>query len=172
MDQVLEQMDQFYQENPMLVVSTIMLAVAYIYYSLAVVSKPTLYCRKDTALHSLVDSMPIVHEVYKPTFWCWEPRLQSMLASFIRQTIPDIKYKRELFTFSDGGEVGLDWMKKVDGGPEQPIVLLLPGYYARQCQLAMFSVFRYHRVFSVRVHEGSGECRLSGSQGQVCRLQF
>lgn len=127
MDLLMNQMHQFYQENPMLVVSTIMLAVTYIYYTLVVVSKPTLHCRKDTALHNLLDSLSIVHEVYRPTFWCWEPRLQSMLASFIRQTIPDIKYKRELFSFSDGGEVGLDWMKKVDGGPEQPIVLLLPG---------------------------------------------
>ena len=127
MDLLMNQVHQFYQENPMMVVSNIMLAVTYIYYTLVVVSKPTLHCRKDTALHSLLDSLSIMHEVYRPTFWCWEPRLQSMLAMFIRQTIPDIKYKRELFSFSDGGEVGLDWMKKVDGGPEQPIVLLLPG---------------------------------------------
>ena len=83
-------MDQCYQENPMLVVSNIVMAVTNIYYSLAVVSNLTLYCRKDTALHSLVDSMPLVHEVYKPTFWCWEPRLQSMRASFIRETDPEI----------------------------------------------------------------------------------
>lgn len=127
MDHLVNHMQQFYHENPMLVVSTFMLAVTYIYYSLAVVSMPTLHCRKDTALHSLLDSLSIMHEAYRPTFWCWEPRLQSMLASFIRQTIPDIKYRRELFSFSDGGEVGLDWMKKVDGGPEQAIVLLLPG---------------------------------------------
>ena len=75
----------------MLVVSNIVMAVTNIYYSLAVVSFPTLYCRKDTALHCLVDSMPVVHEMCKPTFWCWEPRLQSMLESFIRQTSPDIR---------------------------------------------------------------------------------
>ena len=77
MDLIMSQMHQFYQENPML-------AVTCIYYTLAVVSKTTLHCRKDTALHNLLDSLSIVHEVYRPTFWCLEPRLQSMLASFIR----------------------------------------------------------------------------------------
>ena len=53
--------------------------------------------------------------------------MQSMVASFIRQTISDINYSRELFTFRDGGIVGLDWMETVDDGPAQPIVLFLPG---------------------------------------------
>ena len=75
MDLVLEQMDQCYQENPMLVVSNIVMAVTNICYYLAVVSFPTLYRRKDTALNCLVDSMPVVHQMCKPTFWCWEPGL-------------------------------------------------------------------------------------------------
>jgi len=127
MDFLLDQMYQFYQENPMMVVSTIMLTVTYIYYTLHVVGKPVLHCRKGTVLHSMLDSLPVIHQEYRPTFWCWEPRLQSMVASFIRQTIPDIGYTREVFSFSDGGEVGLDWMRKVDGGAEQPILLILPG---------------------------------------------
>ena len=140
MDFLLDQMYQFYQENPMMVVSTIMLTVTYIYYTLHVVGKPVLHCRKGTVLHSMLDSLPVIHQEYRPTFWCWEPRLQSMVASFIRQTIPDIGYTREVFSFSDGGEVGLDWMRKVDGGAEQPILLILPGkamgeYFGQMLQL-------------------------------------
>ena len=127
---ILEQIDHFYHQNPMLVVSTFVLTVTYIYYTLRVVAKPTLHCKKNTVLHKLVDSLPVIQEEYRPTFWCWEPRLQSMVASFIRQTIPDILYKREVFTFSDGGEVGLDWISKSDGGDQQPIVLILPGIAA------------------------------------------
>eukprot|EP00092_Neocalanus_flemingeri_P033261 GFUD01036168.1.p1 GENE.GFUD01036168.1~~GFUD01036168.1.p1 ORF type:complete len:403 (-),score=140.01 GFUD01036168.1:67-1275(-) len=127
MNLLIDQMYQFYQENPMLVVSTIVLMITYIYYTLYVVGRPTLHCRKNTALHSLVDSLPITHQEYRPTFWCWEPRLQSMVACFIRQTVPDIRYRREVFSFSDGGQVGLDWMRKEDTGAEQPIVLILPG---------------------------------------------
>eukprot|EP00092_Neocalanus_flemingeri_P033260 GFUD01036167.1.p1 GENE.GFUD01036167.1~~GFUD01036167.1.p1 ORF type:complete len:403 (+),score=139.82 GFUD01036167.1:215-1423(+) len=127
MNLLIDQMYQFYQGNPMLVVSTIVLMITYIYYTLYVVGRPTLHCRKNTALHSLVDSLPITHQEYRPTFWCWEPRLQSMVACFIRQTVPDIRYRREVFSFSDGGQVGLDWMRKEDTGAEQPIVLILPG---------------------------------------------
>jgi len=127
MEHLLDQMHQFYQENPMLVVSSIILAITYIYYTLVVVGRPTLYCKKDTSLYKLLKSMPIVRENFKPTFWCWEPRMQSMVASFIRQTISDINYSRELFTFRDGGIVGLDWMETVYDGADQPIVLFLPG---------------------------------------------
>jgi len=120
-------MQKFYQQNPMMVVSTLILGIVYIYYRFVVVAKPRLFCKKGSSLYKLVNSMPVVREDYRPTPWCWEPRMQSMVASFIRQTIPDIKYNRELFTFSDEGVVGLDWMETVDDGPDQPIVLFLPG---------------------------------------------
>ena len=42
--------------------------------------------------------------------------------------ISDIKYRRQVFTFSDGGEVGLDWANTENHqSPHQPIVLILPG---------------------------------------------
>jgi len=120
-------MQKFYQQNPMMVVSTLILGITYIYYRFVVVARPRLFCKNGSSLFKLVNSMPVVREDYRPTPWCWEPRMQSMVASFIRQTIPDIKYNRELFTFSDEGVVGLDWMETVDDGPDQPIVLFLPG---------------------------------------------
>jgi len=127
MDLLTDQMYKYLQENHMLVISTILLIITYIYYMMYVVSKPTLHCRRDTPLYQVLSTLPVLQEEYKPTFWCWEPRLQSMVASLVRSYIPDIQYRRELARLSDGGEVGLDWSSKLDGGAEQPIVLILPG---------------------------------------------
>ena len=54
-----------------------------------------------------------------------------MLSSMVRHTLPDIHYNREIFTFVDGGQVGLDWTQDDEEGkdddPGKPIVLILPG---------------------------------------------
>ena len=41
-------------------------------------------------------TLPITNEHYKPTFWCFESRIQTIFASILRSTIPDITYKREV----------------------------------------------------------------------------
>lgn len=99
--------------------------------------------------------LPILQEDYAPTFWCFESRLQTVLSSFIRATLPHIKYRREvsmvripempvstlkncfkkdlkyfeqIVTLPDGGEVALDWLDCPDSSSEEhPTVLLLPG---------------------------------------------
>ena len=79
----------------------------------------------------------MVREEYFPTFWCWESRLQSLVSTFVRNLlISDIKYRRQVFTFSDGGEVGLDWAgTDHHQSPGQPIVLILPGEAGGKCHL-------------------------------------
>ena len=71
----------------------------------------------------------MLRENYCPTPWCWESRLQSLVSTLVRSLlISDIPYRRQMFTFSDGGEVGLDWAETGDKPqPQQPIVLILPG---------------------------------------------
>jgi len=127
MEFLISEFHQFFVTNPIMVVSSVVLSILFVYYKMTVVRKPSLHCKKGTPLHQKLQRLPILHETFSPTFWCWEPRLQSMIANFIRSTYPDINYTRELFKFSDGGEVGLDWVSVVDNGPEQPIVLFLPG---------------------------------------------
>ena len=58
--------------------------------------------------------------------------MQTMLASVVRHTLPDIEYTREVFTFKDGGQVGLDWTREGYGDPSKPIVLILPGKFKHQ----------------------------------------
>jgi len=92
-----------------------------------VVGKPELHCRTGTKLHSLLQKLQVIKEEYRPTFWCYESRLQTILASLVRHTLPDISYTREVITFSDGGQAGLDWHGEVEEEKSQPIVLILPG---------------------------------------------
>ena len=45
----------------------------------------------------LVTSLPLVRAQYRPTFWCWESRLQSILAACVRDlAIPRIHYTRTI----------------------------------------------------------------------------
>ena len=50
-----------------------------------------------------------------------------MVAAFVRNLrLSKLDYTRQMFTFSDGGEVGLDWVHG-DSKEDTPIVLILPG---------------------------------------------
>ena len=46
----------------------------------------------------LKKNLPILSENYLPTFWCFEARMQTVLASFLRRTLPNINYRREVIT--------------------------------------------------------------------------
>lgn len=124
---MIQQISEFYHENPMLVTSTFIIILLYIYYRIKVVTKPVLYSKKSSNFRRLLESLPIMQEYYFPTFWCWESRVQSMVAAFVRNVrLPKLDYSRQMFTFSDGGEVGLDWVHG-DSKEDTPIVLILPG---------------------------------------------
>lgn len=125
---MLETLSEFYHENPMLVTTTFLIIISYIYYRLRVISTPVIYCNKNSHWHKLISSLQILSESYKPTFWCWESRFQSMMAAIVRDLrISRIKYDRQIFTFTDGGEVALDWARGDEDAPDSPIVLILPG---------------------------------------------
>ena len=47
----------------------------------------------------LKKNLPILSENYLPTFWCFEARMQTVLASFLRRTLPNISYRREVIIF-------------------------------------------------------------------------
>ena len=47
----------------------------------------------------LKTNLPILSENYLPTFWCFEARMQTVLASFLRRTLPNINYRREVMIF-------------------------------------------------------------------------
>lgn len=105
-----------------------LLAVGFcIYYLCEVVKTPLLVCADGPFRLFLEANIPLVQNKFWPTLWCFESRAQTILASILRSRIlPPIKYRREILTFRDGGEVALDWAEK-DCSVTSPIVIILPG---------------------------------------------
>ncbi|CAL1684315.1 unnamed protein product [Lasius platythorax] len=105
-----------------------LLAVGFcIYYLREVVKTPLLVCADGPFRSFLEANIPLVQNKFWPTLWCFESRAQTIIASILRSRIlPPIKYRREILTLLDGGEVALDWAEK-DCSVTSPIVIILPG---------------------------------------------
>ncbi|XP_015118106.1 phospholipase ABHD3 isoform X1 [Diachasma alloeum] len=105
-----------------------LLTVGYlIYYLRKAVKPPQLICAEGPFRTFIEENVAIIRSKFWPTFWCYEARAQTVLASILRKLLlPHIKYRREILTLKDGGEVALDW---ADQGcsPTSPIVIILPG---------------------------------------------
>ncbi|XP_029679738.1 phospholipase ABHD3 isoform X2 [Formica exsecta] len=98
-----------------------------IYYLCEVVKTPLLACADGPFRSFLEANIPLVQNKFWPTLWCFESRAQTIIASLLRSRIlPPIKYRREILTLPDGGEVALDWAEK-DCSVTSPIVIVLPG---------------------------------------------
>ena len=90
------------QEYPFLAVFALFFAGMLVYYQLVVVSPVVLHCKANSKYESfLKQALPILKEDYWPTFWCFESRLQTILASLVRSTLPHIRYRREVTNSSD-----------------------------------------------------------------------
>jgi len=125
-DLYLEEARQAVMDSPLLFVSLLATLAVYIYYRQAVVHVPKLHSKEGSVIDNLVSGLEFLQEEYWPTFWCWEARLQTVLASLLRSTLAPVHYSREVFTFADSGQAVLDW-KNDTGLPAQPTVLVLPG---------------------------------------------
>lgn len=145
--------------NPLLCVSLVSLLALFIYYRNTVVHRPVLHSNPDSVVHRLLSGLPLLQEEYWPTFWCWEPRLQTVMASLLRSTLPPIDYSREVFTFSDGGQAVLDWINDSQE-KEQPIVLTLPG-------ITGSSQSEYVKTFvNVGVEKAGARCVVFNNRGR------
>lgn len=103
--------------------------IGYIFYYLAAVVKcPILAVRRGPFLCYLRRHVPIIGTCFWPTWWCIEGRAQTLLARIIRtRLVPKVKYRREILSLKDGGQVALDWLEPRVFFPKSPIVVILPG---------------------------------------------
>jgi len=128
MIQLFESLVNFFHDHPYIGPTLLFAAGLRIYYQLRVVRKVELDCKRGTEYEEfLVNHLPIIKEEYRPTFWCFEPRIQTIFASIIRQTLPTINYRREILKLKDGGEVCLDWLDTDSKDPKHPTILFMPG---------------------------------------------
>jgi len=100
-----------------------------IYYFFEVVKRPVIACSDGHFRQFLEGNIPLLKERFWPTFWCFEARAQTMMASIVRTlVIPHINYTREILTLKDGGEICLDWLDPYENCPlNTPTVVILPG---------------------------------------------
>ncbi|XP_066593588.1 phospholipase ABHD3 [Prorops nasuta] len=99
----------------------------FVYYLSQVVKKPLLVCAQGPFRNFLEEQVPLVKNKHWPTLWCFESRAQTIIASLLRaRLLPIIKYRREMFTLADGGEIALDWAEQ-NCSTTSPIVVILPG---------------------------------------------
>ncbi|XP_070603720.1 phospholipase ABHD3 [Erythrolamprus reginae] len=105
---------------------------AYVcYYLRTIAKKPQLITGNENLCQFLQDQCPVLTEIYYPTVWCWEGHLQTLLRPFITSK-PNVQYRNEFITATDGGQIFLDWFDNDNSmqypdSSTRPTILLLPG---------------------------------------------
>lgn len=179
----------WYSECPRLMLGLTVSAGFLLYYFIEAVKRPLLACRQGAWRGFLESHLTILQERYWPTPWCYESRCQTILASVLRSRLPHIRYRRELLTLKDGGQICLDWLVRAsetdnppppEGDPsppspeghppppeghppppegEPPIVIILPG-------LTGSSQSEYVKSFVLTVKQTGARCVVFNNRGR------
>ncbi|KDO35075.1 hypothetical protein SPRG_01139 [Saprolegnia parasitica CBS 223.65] len=91
--------------------------------------KPRLYKQDNPVTARLLAKCSLLLETYHPSWFLFNGHMQTILVA-MGCDAPQVKYKREILSLSDGGIVSLDWAQHPNGdtyGHDHPTVLLLHG---------------------------------------------
>ncbi|CAH2245204.1 phospholipase ABHD3 isoform X1 [Pelobates cultripes] len=88
----------------------------------------------------------VVNDVYRPTFWCLEGRLQTILRVLLLSK-PLVSYRNEIISTADGGQISLDWTDSGDSscfpdGSKRPTIIFLPGLTGNSRQTYILHLVR------------------------------
>ncbi|CAL8074383.1 unnamed protein product [Orchesella dallaii] len=104
----------------------------WFYYRFFVVQKPKVISGNEILVKFLSEHVKLTEEKHYPP-WIWDGRLQTYFSTTYRDIdTTAVRYRRKLFTFSDGGQTALDManLPGIIGPTEQPlIVVIIPGIY-------------------------------------------
>ncbi|KAL3843673.1 hypothetical protein ACJIZ3_001076 [Penstemon smallii] len=108
----------------------------------------------------VVSKCKILHGRFLSTPWLCSPHLQTVFVHFLGNS-PAVKYRRQIFTTSDGGTIALDWVINADvkkpaiqmnnavqdAADRNPILLIIPGLSS-----ASDSSYIKHLAFKIAKH--------------------
>jgi predicted alpha/beta-fold hydrolase len=104
-----------------LVVLLIILFVLYLFISSSV--KPQVHVNVDGELKTVIDRIPSLKVPYHATPWLIDGNMQTMWGMRYRRS--PCKCRREIFTFSDGGQCALDYFDPPEKFENPPILMIL-----------------------------------------------
>ena len=88
--------------------------------------KPKLYFNPSGECASILEKMPILRKVYRPTWWLFERNIHTIWGMRNRPRSPMTEtVRRELLVFSDGGTSALDWFEESTTPKNAPIVIII-----------------------------------------------
>jgi predicted alpha/beta-fold hydrolase len=108
---------------PILLILGILLLIllAYLFFSSSV--KPSIHVNIDGEMKSIIDAMPSLHKPYRATPWLLGGHMQTLWGMRYRHS--PSQCRREIFTFSDGGQCALDFFDPPGNSPDAPIVMII-----------------------------------------------
>jgi predicted alpha/beta-fold hydrolase len=84
---------------------------------------PSIHVNVDGEMKSIVDAMPSLHKPYRATPWMLSGHIETMWGMRYRHS--PSKCRREIFTFSDGGQCALDFFDPPGNAADAPIVMIV-----------------------------------------------
>lgn len=107
----------------MLLLLILILLIIYALYRYFKTIKPQVHVNPNSPLFEIAGKMRSLKKGYKPTPWLIEGNSQTIYGMRFRKK--HLNYRREIFTYSDGGQCALDFYDPINNDDIQSVPMLL-----------------------------------------------